>query len=1024
MREEHGRGGLSRRGFIEAAAAAALVPSLSRLGLKERGARWANATTTRGTAGSPSVTVGGAPVRPPSVPLAVRTPYVSTWLPATELTATTPQFWFGSARGFVGLARIDGQVYAWAGQPQIGGAAPAPMTQSSLEVTATRSVFTMQAGGVQLVAEWLSPIEPGNLRLQSVPLTLLTVTVSAVDSLPHNVQIYADLTGEWASSNEGALIQWQTSTGSGSRYWSVQLQNQQPLTENTQMAQWGTAIWATSDDASLTYQSGSAVDVRNQFAGAGTLAGSSDPDFRAIDDNQPVFAFARDLGSVTGASSALFAVGHARTPAVSYGPQATPLTPLWTRYWPDWQSMTDDFLSHAAPARQRAIALDSRIENAATRVAGPGYSAICALAARQCYGGTELVIGPQGTPWLMGKEISSDGDVNTVDIFDQAFLMWLYLDPGLVPLVMEPILDWCASSAWQDPSAWAGIPSWQQTQTRYCVHDLGVYPVAKGRVPGNGEQMPIEEAAGMLIMAAAYAGKVGAAAATPFLAQWKLLWGQWAEYLLTQVPAPATQLTTDDWAPIYTRPTGSVNLGVKALIGLAAAGQIATLLGDTANAARWSQGATGNVEGWVSLSTDPSGQHLNLEQGASGTWSSLYNAYYELVIGTKLVPEPVAAMQAGFYMTQLTTYGMGLQTATDINKVAWLLYLPAWLRSYQVSQALLDRDVAYINDTPSLVPYGDRYDTGTGVEVTGVKAHPTLGAVFALLAAPLPAEPDVNGTQSPYPAAVAAGGSVPIVLTLSSQTNRPLDLTWAAQPPAGISMSPAGGSVSLAAQGSATVRFTVSAAGGTTPQTYAVPVVLRAGGTELTTLTVAVAVAYPSLSAAFNNVGITDDADHAPGNFDGVGNSFSAEALAAVGITPGATIVKRGVTFTWPGVPAGTPDNVAMQQQVIALSGSGGTLGILGAGANGTQTGSGTLLYADGTMSPFTIAFADWINSTPAGGDDLVATTAYFNRTKPGPARTPSLFAAYVPLPAGKALAAVILPSDSNLHAFDIAVGG
>ena len=96
----------------------------------------------------------------------------------------------------------------------------------------------------------------------------------------------------------------------------------------------------------------------------------------------------------------------------------------------------------------------------------------------------------------------------------------------------------------------------------------------------------------MLIMAAAYARAVGASTAAPFLSQWQLLWTQWAEYLMTQVPTPSTQLTTDDWAPDYSTSTGSVNLGIKAIIGLAAAGQIATILGDAANATTWSDAAT------------------------------------------------------------------------------------------------------------------------------------------------------------------------------------------------------------------------------------------------------------------------------------------------------------------------------------------------------------------------------------------------------------------------------------------------
>ena len=76
--------------------------------------------------------------------------------------------------------------------------------------------------------------------------------------------------------------------------------------------------------------------------------------------------------------------------------------------------------------------------------------------------------------------------MNTVDIFDQAFLAWLWLDPELIPLVMEPILDWCASPAWQDAVGVGGHPVLGGLQTRYCVHDLGIYPVARGRAPGAG----------------------------------------------------------------------------------------------------------------------------------------------------------------------------------------------------------------------------------------------------------------------------------------------------------------------------------------------------------------------------------------------------------------------------------------------------------------------------------------------------------------------------------------------------------
>jgi Domain of unknown function (DUF5127)/Domain of unknown function (DUF4965)/Domain of unknown function (DUF1793)/Domain of unknown function (DUF4964) len=731
---------------------------------------------------APTVTLGGAEVRPPSIPLAVRSPYLSSWLPATTLTATTPQFWNGASRGFAGLVRIDGRLYAWAGQPALSGnVTVTPLTAVSTEVTATRSIFTATAGGVELIAEWLSPVEPGNLELQSAPLSLLTISVEFTDGNPHDVQVYADITGEWASSTEGALIEWQISSDATGRYWTVDLQSPSPLTETSQMANWGTVVWAAPTGTSLTYQSGESVAVRSQFASSGTLLDSSDPTPRAIDDNQPAFAFAVDFGSTAGSTS--FALGHVRTPLISYGQSATQLVPLWTNYWPSgWQSMTAAFISGAASTRQRAIALDAELEADATAAGGSGYAAACALALRQCYGGTELAIGPDGDPWLLGKEISSDGDTNTVDIFDQAFLAWLWLDPEMIPLVMAPILDWCASSAWQSSSAWSGI-----SEPYYCVHDLGVYPVASGRVPGNGEQMPIEESAGMLIMAAAYARAVGASAAQPFLSQWQQLWTQWAQYLMTQVPTPDRQLTTDDWAPGYSPVTASVNLGIKAIIGLMAASQIATILGDEGDATAWSDAATNNVGPWISLSTDASaGNYLNLDQGETGTWSSLYNAYYELVIGVSLVPDQIAANQAAFYLNKLTTYGMPLETNTALTKTAWLFYLPAWLSSYPIADEMMSRNVAYINDSPSLVPYGDRYNTTNATEVSGIQAHPTLGAVFALLAAGVSLS---SGTEV----------SAPPIVSLPAQTTPPVSVkvTATTKPKPMLTISISGGGLKL-----------------------------------------------------------------------------------------------------------------------------------------------------------------------------------------------------------------------------------
>ena len=145
---------------------------------------------------------------------------------------------------------------------------------------------------------------------------------------------------------------------------------------------------------------------------------------------------------------------------------------------------------------------------------------------------------------------------------------------------------------------------------------------------------------------------------------------------------------------------------------------------------------------------------------------------------------------------------------------------------------------------------------------------------------------------------------------------------------------------------------------------------------------------------------------------------LSAEALAAAGVAAGNQITAGGVTFT-----PGQPDNVILQSQTVVLSGSGSKLGFIGSAAGGTFSGTGTVYYTDGTTQSFTIAYANWISAVPSAGDDLVAHTSYFNRTSAGPARTPSLFAAYVPLDSSKTLEGVQLPSQGDMHVFTLAVG-
>ena len=184
----------------------------------------------------------------------------------------------------------------------------------------------------------------------------------------------------------------------------------------------------------------------------------------------------------------------------------------------------------------------------------------------------------------------------------------------------------------------------------------------------------------------------------------------------------------------------------------------------------------------------------------------------------------------------------------------------------------------------------------------------------------------------------------------------------------------------------------------------------------------------PTLQQAFDNVGITTAADAAAGNYDGIGDSFSASGLAAGALSPGRSLLHDGLQITWPDVAPGKADNVVADGQTVAVSGTGSTLGVVGASAYGSTSGTFTVTYADGSTSTATVTFADWINTSPAAGTDTLATTAGWN---PGGTIPVSLSYAAIPLTSGQPVASVTLPTVGAsvgknvpaMHVFSLTIG-
>jgi hypothetical protein len=382
--------------------------------------------------------------------------------------------------------------------------------------------------------------------------------------------------------------------------------------------------------------------------------------------------------------------------------------------------MAGFFAGDRGAAGGRADALDAKITADAVAAGGTEYAGLCALALRQAYGGTELVVGPDGTPWAFLKEISSDGNVSTVDVLFPASPAWIYADPGYLALLLTPLLSYAESGDWPE---------------QFAPHDLGsAYPVASGHNDGGGENMPVEESGNMLIMSAAYVQRASSQDAAAFVSAHYAILKQWADYLVANLPDPGFQNQTDDFAgPI----AHSVNLALKGIVAVAAMAQIATVAGNTADAASYASSAKQFIAYWASHAQDPSAAHLDLTYsgsgGGDGTWGTTYNGFADALLGTGLIPESVKAEQAAWYASVSNQFGLPLQVPHSYAKSDWEMFTAAWLSGYPVSGQLISQVYLYANTTASRVPFSDLYDTMAGGQV-GFQARPVQGGMFAILA--------------------------------------------------------------------------------------------------------------------------------------------------------------------------------------------------------------------------------------------------------------------------------------------------
>ncbi len=363
---------------------------------------------------------------------------------AATLPFSSPQFWTGSNLTWSLLARVDGRAYNLFGVPAPGqGTRPASVV--SAQYTSTHTIFTVAAGSASFRLDFFSPVSPANYIRQSLPFSYLTIYASGTNGSTH-VQLYSDIDDTW--TGQSASTTWNYTTSGVTSLYQLSANGTATYSENNDQALWGEAVYASrpSNSSRISTQSGHSDTVRTQFASNGTLTGE-----QPAWTTGGVVGIAHDLGSVSTETSITFAIGYVREKAVNY--LSSDRTGYYRATYKDTVSAVSHFLDDYADAQTESQSMDTSLASKASSSAGTNYSDIVTLSARQVYGALDLTIPNDSLDtndtMVFIKEISSDGNVNTVDVIYPAYPAFYVMDPEYIKLLLEPVVQYLASGRWK-----------------------------------------------------------------------------------------------------------------------------------------------------------------------------------------------------------------------------------------------------------------------------------------------------------------------------------------------------------------------------------------------------------------------------------------------------------------------------------------------------------------------------------------------------------------------------------------------
>lgn len=648
--------------------------------------------------------------RPPAVPLITSDPYLSIWSEADHLNDDVTRHWTHREHSLISLIRVDGKVYRLMGKEPKD---TAPFPQTEVQVLPTRSIYDFDDGAVHVTMTFMTPALPEDLEAFALPLSYISWQVKSVDGTAHVVSLYQSVSSQLVVNNPVEKVEWGRETAGDLLALRVGTVAQHVLgsSGDDHRINWGYAYLAAAAKQARA-AIGADQDLISSFVTRGVLPANDDTRMPwAVKDDQPVMALVFDLGTVGAKPVSRFVtVAYDEVYSIKYFGKK--LQPYWRRNGATAAEMLRRATRDYPRFAKRCADFDAQVINDATKAGGEKYAQICALAYRECAAACGLAADANKQPLFFTKENTSNGDIATVDVFFPMDPQWILFSPALAKATLVPILSYASSWHWKFPNA---------------PHDLGTYPIARGTDDG-GEGMPVEESGNMLILCDAVAQEEGNA---NFVSPWWPKLTQWAQYLEQYGLDPENQLCTDDFMGHLAH---NANLSIKAILGLAAYGDLCRLRGDKGGWEKYHSLAKVDAEHWMKVAAE--GDHYRLAFDKPNTWSQKYNLVWDRILGLNIFPAEVAQKEIAHYKRVMQRYGVPLDSRTHLTKTDWSVWSATLADNQADFEALISPIYDYLNETSARDPLADSYETDK-ITSGGMHARPVVGGIFIkMLATP------------------------------------------------------------------------------------------------------------------------------------------------------------------------------------------------------------------------------------------------------------------------------------------------